>query len=76
MDETAGQGYIGVNADQLKLVGESLSSDELGFIFPKGSDLVEPFNAAIAEMQANGTLDALAEKYFTDQFTLTYDDIQ
>jgi polar amino acid transport system substrate-binding protein len=76
MDETAGQGYIGVNADQLKLVGESLSSDELGFIFPKGSDLVEPFNAAIAEMQANGTMDALAEKYFTEQFTLTYDDIQ
>ncbi len=76
MDETAGQGYIGVNGDQLKLVGESLSSDELGFIFPKGSDLVEPFNAAIAEMQANGTLDALAEKFFTDQFTITYDDIQ
>ncbi|MBP7998786.1 MAG: transporter substrate-binding domain-containing protein [Chloroflexi bacterium] len=76
MDETAGQGYVGVNADAIKLVGASLSSDELGFIFPKGSDLVEPFNAAIAEMQANGTMDTLAEKYFTDQFTLTYDDIQ
>jgi polar amino acid transport system substrate-binding protein len=76
MDETAGQGYIGVNADQIKLVGESLSSDELGFIFPKGSDLVEPFNAAIAELEANGTMATLAEKYFTDQFTLTYDDIQ
>ena len=76
MDETAGQGYIGANAEQIKLVGESLSSDELGFIFPKGSDLVEPINAALAEMQANGTLDALAEKYFTDQFSLTYDDIE
>ena len=76
MDETAGQGYIGVNADQIKLVGESLSSDELGFIFPKGSDLVESFNAAIAELEANGTMATLAEKYFTDQFTLTYDDIQ
>ena len=67
MDETAGQGYVGVNADAIKLVGASLSSDELGFIFPKGSDLVEPFNAAIAEMQANGTMDTLAEKYFTDR---------
>ena len=57
MDETAGQGYVGVNADAIKLVGASLSSDELGFIFPKGSDLVEPFNAAIAEMQANGTME-------------------
>ncbi len=75
MDETAGQGYVGVNADELKLVGESLSSDELGFIFPKGSDLVEPFNWALAQLQEDGTMAALAEKYFSDQFVLTYDDI-
>jgi len=75
MDETAGQGYVGINAESLKLVGPSLSSDQLGFIFPKGSDLVGPVNAALAEMRRNGTLDALAERYFTDAFTLTYDDI-
>lgn len=76
MDETAGQGYVGVNADSIKLVGDSLSSDELGFIFPKGSDLVGPFNAALAELDANGTMEELAVKYFTDEFTVTYDDIQ
>lgn len=76
MDETAGQGYVGVNADSIKLVGESLSSDQLGFIFPKGSDLVDPVNQALAAMRENGTLDALAEKYFSDQFTITYDDIK
>ncbi len=75
IDETAGQGYLGVNAEDLKLVGESLSSDQLGFIFPKGSDLVEPFNAALAALEEDGTMAALAEKYFTDQFTVTYDDI-
>jgi polar amino acid transport system substrate-binding protein len=75
MDETAGQGYVGVNADVIKLVGDSLSSDQLGFIFTKGSDLVEPFNAALAELQANGTLDELAIKYFSDEFKITYDDI-
>ena len=75
IDETAGQGYIGVNADELKLVGESMSSDQLGFIFPKGSDLVGPFNAALAELRANGTLDALAERFFSDQFTITYEDL-
>jgi polar amino acid transport system substrate-binding protein len=75
MDETAGQGYIGVNADSLKVVGSSLSSDQLGFIFPEGSDLVGPVNAALAEMQANGFLDLLAEKYFSDQFQLTYEEI-
>lgn len=76
MDETAGQGYLGVNADDLALIGGSLSSDQLGFVFPKGSDLVEPFNAALAELKANGTLDALATQYFSDAFTITYDDLE
>ena len=76
MDETAGQGYVGVNEDELKLTGESLSSDQLGFIFPKGSDLVGPVNMALQAMREDGTLDALADKYFSENFTLTYDDIQ
>lgn len=75
IDETSGLGYQGVNADSLKLVGESLSSDQLGFIFPKGSDLVGAVNAALAEMQANGTLATLAEKYFTEAFSITYEDL-
>jgi len=75
MDETAGQGYVGVNADKLELVGPSLSSDELGFIYPKGSDLVEPINAALDSMKADGFLETLAQKYFSDNFTITYDDI-
>ncbi|MCP4285645.1 MAG: transporter substrate-binding domain-containing protein, partial [Gammaproteobacteria bacterium] len=75
MDETAGQGYVGVHADELKVVGRSMSSDELGFIYPQGSDLVEPVNVALASMQADGFMDELAVKYFSDQFILTYDDI-
>jgi polar amino acid transport system substrate-binding protein len=74
MDETAGQGYVGANADALELVGDPLQSDELGFIFPKGSDLVEPVNAALAALQADGTMDDLATKYFTDEFTVTIED--
>ena len=76
IDESAGQGYTGVNADELKLVGESMSSDTLGFIYPKGSDLVNAVNLALAELKANGTLDTLGEKYFTDAFKITYDDIE
>jgi polar amino acid transport system substrate-binding protein len=75
MDETAGQGYIGENEDEIKLVGESLSSDELGFIFPKGSANVAAFNAAISAMKADGTMAALGAEYFSDSFTITYDDI-
>jgi polar amino acid transport system substrate-binding protein len=76
IDETSGLGYQGANAEQLKLVGDSLSSDQLGFVFPKGSDLVGPINAALAELEANGTLAALAEKYFTEAFTITYEDLE
>jgi len=76
IDETAGQGYVGENADDLKLVGDSLSSDELGFIFPKGSELVEPFNQAISDMKSDGTMEQLGKEYFSDAFSITYDDIE
>ncbi|NOR89679.1 MAG: transporter substrate-binding domain-containing protein [Anaerolineales bacterium] len=75
IDEVAGQGYLGANADELKLVGPSLSSDHLGFIYPKGSDLVEPVNEALKEMMADGFLEALNTKYFGAAFTITYDDL-
>ncbi|MBK5224593.1 MAG: transporter substrate-binding domain-containing protein [Acidimicrobiia bacterium] len=75
MDESAGQGYVGENADDVELTGPSLSSDELGFIFPPGSDLVCPINLAIADMKADGTMEALGEEYFSGAFTITDDDI-
>jgi branched-chain amino acid transport system substrate-binding protein len=75
IDETAGLGYQGVNADKVKLVDGSLSSDQLGFIYPLGSDLVEPINAALASMQADGFLQTVNDKYFSPEFSITYDDI-
>jgi polar amino acid transport system substrate-binding protein len=59
IDNTAGQGYIGENADQLKLIEGSLSSDALGFIFPPDSELKDAFDAALDAMEADGTLEAL-----------------
>ncbi len=76
IDDSAGQGYVGENADQVKMIDESLQSDPLGFIFPQGSDLVAPVNAALRTLRDDGTLQKLGEKYFTDSFTLTYDDIE
>jgi polar amino acid transport system substrate-binding protein len=66
IDDTAGQGYVGENAERLKLLPDALSSDELGFIFPKGSDLVEPFNKALMAMMADGTLDAINALWFAE----------
>ena len=40
-----------------------LSTEEYGVAFRKDSDLTEEFNTAMADMMADGTLDALAEKY-------------
>jgi polar amino acid transport system substrate-binding protein len=65
-DSTAANGYVAASDGALKIVGEPLGTERFGFIFPKGSDLVEPFNAAIASMEADGTLDALNQKWFVD----------
>jgi len=75
IDDAAGLGYVGENADLIKTIDDPLQSDPLGFIYPLGSDLVEPVNLALAELAANGTLEELGRTYFTDAFTLTYDDI-
>jgi len=65
MDDVAGQGYVGVNADRVKIVGEPLAAkEELGFIFPKGSPLVAAFNAALDSMEADGTLTEINNKWF------------
>lgn len=65
-DGTAGKGYVDASNGGLKLVGGPLGSEDFGFIFTKGSDLVAPVNAAIAAMKADGTLDALNKKWFLD----------
>jgi polar amino acid transport system substrate-binding protein len=65
-DGTAGKGYVDSSNGGLKLVGGPLGTEDFGFIFPKGSDLVAPVNAAIAALKADGTIDALNKKWFLD----------
>ncbi|MCM2475365.1 transporter substrate-binding domain-containing protein [Rhizobium sp. CG5] len=65
-DGTAGKGYVDASNGGLKLIGEPLGSEDFGFIFAKGSDLVAPINAAIAAMKADGTMDALNKTWFLD----------
>ena len=65
-DGTAGNGYVAASDGGLKIVGEKLGTEDFGFIFPKGSDLVEPINAAIADMHQDGTIEALNKKWFLD----------
>ncbi len=64
IDDVAGQGYTGLNADKIKLLPDELTKEQLGFIYPQGSDLVEPINAALASMMADGSLQAINDKWF------------
>jgi polar amino acid transport system substrate-binding protein len=65
-DSAGGQGYVTASPDRLQMIGEPLGTEEFGFIFPNGSDLVEPFNAAIESMRADGTLEMLDQRWFVD----------
>jgi polar amino acid transport system substrate-binding protein len=65
-DGTAGNGYVEASGGGLKIIGAPLGTEDFGFIFPKGSDLVVPVNAAIAAMRADGTLDALNTRWFLE----------
>jgi len=65
-DGTAGNGYVAASDGALKIIGEALGTEDFGFIYPKGSALVGPINAAIKSMQDDGTIDALNKKWFLD----------
>lgn len=75
IDDVAGQGYLGENAESVKLIGESISSDWLGFIYPLGSDLVDPVDQALNAMIADGFMAELNKVYFGADFVISYDDI-
>ncbi|PIE36312.1 basic amino acid ABC transporter substrate-binding protein [candidate division KSB3 bacterium] len=64
MDAASSRGYIGANEGKLKLVGGPLGTEKFGFIFPPGSELVEPFNAAINVLKDEGFLEKLNTKWF------------
>ena len=76
VDEVAGLGYMGANKDKVKLVGEGLQTDPLGFAFPEGSPLVDVINQGLALMKENGKLQEINDKFFSPGFTVTYDDIE
>ncbi len=65
-DGTAGNGYVEASNGGLKIIGTPLGTEDFGFIFPKGSELVEPINQAIQSMKDDGTIDALNIKWFLE----------
>jgi polar amino acid transport system substrate-binding protein len=64
MDQASINGYIAADPGVYATIGDPIGSDQFGFIFKPGSDLVTPVNAALASMKADGTIDALNRKWF------------
>jgi ABC-type amino acid transport substrate-binding protein len=66
VDAASARGFISTTGGAVKVVGDPISEEQMGLIFPKGSDLVAPMNAAIASMKQDGFLDFLMTKWFFD----------
>ncbi|MBQ9968363.1 MAG: transporter substrate-binding domain-containing protein [Oscillospiraceae bacterium] len=66
LDWTLAKSMVGEGTDFADLAimeGVELATEEYGIAFRQGSDVTAAVNAAIAELVADGTLPALAEKY-------------
>ena len=78
-DQAPGQStVIGIEfqqANNLEFIGNSLSSDQFGIVFPKDSDLVGSVDEALLDMRAKGILEELIVRYFGHGFNVTYNDV-
>jgi polar amino acid transport system substrate-binding protein len=65
IDSFAADGFIQVNQGLLKKVGPTFTSEALGIALKQGDTALKPaFDAALARMKTDGTLDALYKKWF------------
>lgn len=68
IDSYAADGFIGLNPDKLKKVGEPFTSEALGIAIRQGdATLKQAFNAALEQMKADGTLERLYQKWFVEK---------
>ncbi len=71
VDGLVGERYVESYPDDLALIDEEITApEELGFVFPLGSDLVEPINLALESMRQDGTLDDLNSYWFGGEYLL------
>jgi len=64
LDQEPAFGYMDANPGELKILDEKLKGDDLAFVYPQGSALIDPVNKALAAMKADGTLDTLYAKWW------------
>jgi polar amino acid transport system substrate-binding protein len=68
IDSYAADGFVNITPDKLKKVGEPFTSEALGIALKKGdAALKQAFDAALAQMKADGALDGLYKKWFVER---------
>ena len=55
--------FVRNSSGKLKLLDEILGAEDFGIVFTQGSDLVEPFDAALEDMRGDGFMEQLAAKW-------------
>jgi len=63
IDNISATGFMNENPGKLKIGGQLTSDEQLGFVYPPGSELKEAVDAALNAMIADGTLDQLNKKW-------------
>ena len=65
-DTPIADGYVKKNASTLKIVGEALTTENYGIAVSKGNEaLLAKINEGLAAVKADGTYDALVQKWLT-----------
>jgi polar amino acid transport system substrate-binding protein len=65
MDDLAAQRFVRDFPDALRIINDPITEPEqLALIFTPGSDLVGPFNAALDDLRADGTLQTINDRWF------------
>ena len=64
LDLTLASAMVGEGTDYADLtIVDELNAEEYGVAFRKGSDMADTVNAIFADLSADGTMQALADKY-------------
>ena len=63
IDNVTATGFMNENSGKLKIGGQLTSDEQLGFVFPPGSELREAVDAALQSMIDDGTLQQLNTKW-------------
>ena len=63
IDTVSATGFMNENSGKLKIDGQLTSDEQLGFVFPPGSELKDAVNAALQSMVDDGTLNQINAKW-------------